>query len=33
METTLAMSNWRTKAMERDGWRIMIESAKTLHGL
>jgi hypothetical protein len=29
----LGVRNWRTKAMDRDGWRLMIESAKTLHGL
>jgi hypothetical protein len=29
----LGIRNWRTKAMDRDGWRLMIESAKTLHGL
>jgi hypothetical protein len=29
----LGIRNWMTKAMDRDGWRIMIESAKTLHWL
>jgi hypothetical protein len=29
----LGLRNWRTKAMDRDGWRLVIESAKTLHGL
>jgi len=29
METTLTMS----KAMDRNGWRLMIELVKTLHGL
>jgi hypothetical protein len=29
----LGSRNWRTKAMDRDGWRLVIESAKTLHGL
>ena len=29
----LGIRNWRTKAMDRDGWRLMIESVKTLHGL
>jgi hypothetical protein len=28
----LGIRNWRTKAMDRDGWRLVIESAKTLHG-
>jgi hypothetical protein len=25
--------NWRSKAKDRDGWRRLLESAKTLHGL
>jgi hypothetical protein len=25
--------NWRTMARDRDGWRRLLESAKTLHGL
>jgi hypothetical protein len=29
----LGIRNWRTKAMDRDGWSLVIESAKTLHGL
>jgi len=29
----LGIRNCRTKAMDRDGWRIMIESVKTLHVL
>jgi len=29
----LGIRNWRTKAMDRDGWRLMIESVKTLHWL
>jgi hypothetical protein len=29
----LGIRNWRTKAMDRDGWRLVPESAKTLHGL
>jgi len=29
----LGIRNWRTTAMDRDGWRLMIESVKTLHGL
>jgi hypothetical protein len=29
----LGIRNWRTKAMDRDGWRLVIQSAKTLHGL
>jgi hypothetical protein len=29
----LGMRNWRTKAMGREGWRLVIESVKTLHGL
>jgi hypothetical protein len=29
----LGIRNWRTKARDRDGWRLILESAKTLHGL
>ena len=29
----LGFRNWRTKARDRDGWRRLLESAKTLHGL
>jgi hypothetical protein len=29
----LGIKNWRTKAMDRDGRRLVIESAKTLQGL
>jgi hypothetical protein len=29
----LGIRNWETKAIDRDGWRFVIESAKTLHGL
>ena len=29
----VGIRNWRTKAMDREGWRLMIESVKTLHGL
>jgi len=29
----LGIRNWRIKAKERDGWRRLLESAKTLHGL
>jgi hypothetical protein len=29
----LGIRNWRTKAMDRDGWRLVIELAKTMHGL
>jgi hypothetical protein len=29
----LGIRNWRNTAMDRDGWRLVIESAKTLHGL
>jgi hypothetical protein len=29
----LGVRNWRIKAMDRDGWRRFLESAKTLHGL
>jgi hypothetical protein len=29
----LGVRNWRIKARDRDGWRQLLESAKTLHGL
>jgi len=29
----LAVRNWRIKATDRDGWRRLLDSAKTLHGL
>jgi hypothetical protein len=29
----LGIRNWRIKARDRDGWRRILESAKTLHGL
>ena len=29
----LGVRNWRNKARDRDGWRRLLESAKTLHGL
>jgi len=29
----LGVRNWRIKAKDRDGWRRLVESAKTLHGL
>ena len=29
----LGVRNWRAKARGRDGWRRLLESAKTLHGL
>jgi hypothetical protein len=29
----LGVRNWRSKAKDRDGWRRLLESAKTLHGL
>jgi hypothetical protein len=25
--------NWKSKDKDRDGWRRLLESAKTLHGL
>jgi hypothetical protein len=28
----LGIRNWRIKARDRDGWRLILESAKTLHG-
>jgi len=29
----LGVRNWRIKAKDRNGWRRLLESAKTLHGL
>jgi hypothetical protein len=29
----LGVRNWMIKARDRDGWRRLLESAKTLHGL
>jgi hypothetical protein len=29
----LGLMNWRIKARDRDGWRRLLESAKTLQGL
>ena len=29
----LGVGNWRIRAKDRDGWRQLLESAKTLHGL
>jgi hypothetical protein len=29
----LGIRDWRTEAMDRDGWRLVIELAKTLLGL
>jgi hypothetical protein len=29
----LGVRNWRIKAKDRDGWRRLLESAKTLHSL
>ena len=29
----LGVRNWKSKAKDRDGWRRLLESAKTLHGL
>jgi hypothetical protein len=29
----LGVRNWKSKVKDRDGWRRLIESAKTLHGL
>jgi hypothetical protein len=29
----MGIRNWRTKTMGREGWRLMIESFKPLHGL
>ena len=32
-EEKLGIRNWRTTARDRDGWRRLLESAMTLHGL
>ena len=29
----LGVRKWKSKAKDRDGWRRLLESAKTLHGL
>jgi hypothetical protein len=29
----LGIGNWMTEARDRDGWRRILVSAKTLHGL
>jgi hypothetical protein len=29
----LGVRDWTTRARDRDGWRRLLESAKTLHGL
>jgi hypothetical protein len=29
----LGVRNWKRKAKDRDGWKRLLESAKTLHGL
>jgi hypothetical protein len=29
----LGVRNWRARARDRDDWRRLLESAKTLHGL
>jgi len=29
----LGVRSWKSKAKDRDGWRRLLESAKTLHGL
>ena len=29
----LGIRNWRTMARDRGGWKRLLESAKTLHGL
>jgi hypothetical protein len=29
----LGVRNWRIKDKDRDGWKRLLESAKTLHGL
>ena len=29
----LGIRNWRAKVMDRDGWRLVNELVKTLHGL
>jgi hypothetical protein len=28
----LGIRSWRSKARDRDGWRLILESAKTLQG-
>jgi hypothetical protein len=28
----LGVRNWKSKFKDRDGWRRLLESAKTLHG-
>ena len=30
---SLGVRNWRIKGKDRDGWRRLLDSAKTLHGL
>ena len=30
---SLGIRNWRTRAMDRDGWRLVTELVRTLHGL
>jgi len=32
-EERLGVRNWKSKAKDRDGWRRLLESGKTLHGL
>jgi len=29
----LGVRNWKSKTKDKDGWRRLLESAKTLHGL
>jgi hypothetical protein len=29
----LGVRNWKSKGKDRDGWRRLLESAQTLHGL
>jgi len=29
----LGVRNWKSKFKDRDGWRRLLESTKTLHGL
>jgi hypothetical protein len=29
----LGVRNWKSKFMDRDGWRRLLESAKTVHRL
>jgi hypothetical protein len=29
----LGVTNWKSKAKDRDDWRRLLESVKTLHGL